>query len=162
MNKLSLNPIVRNVIKHFHFLFGRGFEVSNTSNFFESFGNWFVEFESPDCFMVVFSDRDEVFVRFYPVKTDRNIVTDLGFMVYYLTNGQLFVGANEGNLIGSSNKQLERSARLLAEYIDQIIPYFGQGFEKNKEDLMTATKEYDAFQLAKHGLQKLKGRVRGL
>jgi len=162
MNKLALNPIVNRVIRSFDFLIDRGFEVSNASSFLELFGNWFVEFESPDCFLVIFSDRDEVLVRMYPIKTDRNIVTDLGFMVYFLSNGQVFIGPEEENLVGGAKKQLERSARLLEEYIDRIVPYFGQGFEKNKEDLIAATKKFDSFQLEKYGLQTLKGRVKGL
>jgi hypothetical protein len=162
MSKLALNPIVKRVIRYFDFLIDRGFEVRNVSSFLESFGNWFVEFESPDCFLVIFSDRDEVLVTMYPVKTDRNIVTDLGFMVWFLSNGQVFIGSDEGALVGGAKNQLERSARLLEEYIDRIVPYFGQGFEKNNEDIMAATKKFDAFQLEKYGLQTLKGKVKGL
>jgi hypothetical protein len=162
MSKLALNPIVKRVIRYFDFLIDRGFEVSNTSSFFESFGNWFVEFESPDCFLIIFSDRDEVLVSMYPIKTDRNIVTDLGFMVYFLSNGQVIISPEKGNLVGGAKKQLERSARLLEEYIDRIVPYFGQGYEKNKEELMAATKKFDAIQLERYGLQTLKGKVKGL
>jgi hypothetical protein len=162
MNKLWLNPILKSKARYFDFLIDRAFRVSNASNFLESFGNWFVEFESSDCYIVIFSDREEVFVRFYPVKADRKNVTDLGFMLYFLSGGKLFIRDMENNAVPSEKQQLKKLSSFLEEYIDRILPYFGRGYEKNKDDLTLATKEYEEFLLTRYGLQKMKGRLRGL
>jgi hypothetical protein len=142
MNKLFLNFIIKDKVRYFSFLFGKGFKLRNFSNLLESFGNWFVEFESPNCLILIYSDRDEVFVTIYPDKTDKKNTMGLELIIYYLTNGRIFIGNFTEEIVGGIKKRLERTAVLLEEYIDQIIPYCGHEFQNIKEDLRLSNKRY--------------------
>ena len=142
MSKVSLNFIIKDKVRYFRFLLNKGFKISNASGFWESFGNWFVEFESPDCFLSILSDRDEVFVRIYPIKSDRKIAIGLEPMVFYLSGDRTFIGNYEGNLVWGTKKQLEQTSSLLEEYIDKIIPYMGREFQNIRNDYMLSGKRY--------------------
>lgn len=143
-----MNFITRNVVRNFSFLFNKGFSISNASGFIESLGNWFVEFESSSCFIIILSDHDEVDVRIYPVKPDRKVVVGLKPMIFYLTSGRVFIANYEGNLVWETKKQLAGVSRLLEDYIDQIIPFMGREFQNIKNDYMVAGKRYVDIQVA--------------
>ena len=147
-NEVRLNFITRNVVRHFKFLFDKGFNVSNASGFFDSFGNWFVKFESSKCFLTVLSDRDEVTIRIYPIKADRKIVIGLKSIIFYLSKGQTFIGNYQGNLLWGTRKQLEQASKLLEEYIDQIIPYMGNEFQRIADDYKLASEKYLELQIS--------------
>jgi hypothetical protein len=161
MNRPLLNPVLKNKLRYFHYLPSKGFKVSRTSNFLESFVNRFIEFESPDCYIVVFFDREEVVVRFYPVKADRKYVTDLGFMLYLLSNGKLFMKEIVDSAVLSEKQQLVRLSSLLEEYLDRMLPYFGRGFEQHKDKMNLVTKEYDRILLRRYGIQNIRARFGG-
>lgn len=148
MPKIFLNFWIKNKVRYFNFLFEKGFEIRRCSNFLESLGNWFIEFESDSCFIVVLSDRDEIIIRIYPVKLDRKIVIGLKPMIYYLTNGKTFIGTHKRNLVGGTKKQVEQMSELLEKYIDRIIPYFGNEFQTHKDGKMVAQKRYIELQVA--------------
>ena len=141
-NEVRLNFITRNVVRHFKFLLDKGFRISNASNFIDSLGFWFVEFESPKCFLMVLSDRDEVMIRIYPVKADRKVAIGLKSMIYYLSQGKTIIGNYQGNLVWGTRKQLAQISSLLDEYIDQIMPYMGNEFQHIADDYKLASKEY--------------------
>jgi hypothetical protein len=69
----KIHLLIRSKLKYFEFLLGKGFEINRISRVLDSLGNWFIDFESPDCFITVLSDRDEVVVRLYPVKSNRRL-----------------------------------------------------------------------------------------
>lgn len=150
MPRASLNFVLKPKVRYFRFLFDKGFKVSNFSSLLESLGSWFVEFESDSGFIVILSDRDEIMVRIYPVKLDRSVVVGLKPMIYYLTNGQTFLGSQNRNLVRESKKQIEEISGLLKKYIDRIIPYFGKGYKNYESGIMEAQKKYIELQLANY------------
>jgi hypothetical protein len=129
-------------------LLDKGFEVTRTSSFLDSLGNWFIEFESPDCFIMVLSDRDEVLVRLYPVKSNRKLCIALQPLIFYLSGGKTFIGNYEGNLAWGTQKQLKRTSDLLEEYIDQTLPYMGSKYLNYENEIHSAGDEYMRIQFA--------------
>jgi hypothetical protein len=150
MSDVSLNLITRGVLKYFRFLLDKGFVITRSSDFLRSLGSWFIEFEASNCFLIVLSDRDEVVVRFYPVKSNRKIVIALQPMIFYLTGGKTFISNYEGNLAWSKRQQLERTSNLLKEYIDQIILYMGDKFLHIENNVMLAGDQYMKIQRASY------------
>ena len=155
MKEVSLNLITKNILRYFRFLLDKGFVITRASDFLESLGNWFIEFESSSCFIIVLSDRDEVVVRFYPVKSNRKIVIALQPMIFYLSGGKTFIGNYEGNLVWGTRKQLKQTANLLKEYIDQIIPYVGDEFQRIENDIRLAGNQYMRIQRATYRQERM-------
>ena len=97
--------------------------------------------ESPNCIIEISNDRNELFVSFASF-SDRKSLIGLKPMIYFLSQGENFIGSYEGNLFWGKKKQFEILTNLLKEYIDQITPYFGNNFKNYRNDLMLAGKKY--------------------
>lgn len=157
MNKLVLSFILRDVEHFFSFLLARGYRIRDAQYFPEINGNWAVNFESMGCNIEISSDRDVINLAFAPTYTTQDKTRiSIEAMIYFLTEGREVVGDFEGNFAWGKRKQLERMASLLRAYIDQIEPYFGNDFEKYKDDLTMVQKRYNAL-LLKGYVGKMKG-----
>ncbi len=100
------------------------------------------------CFITVLSDRDEVVVRLYPVKSNRRLCIALQPLIFYLSGGKTFIGSYEGNLAWGTKKQLKQISSLLEEYIDQILPYMGSKYLNYEIEIESAGNEYMRIQFA--------------
>ena len=141
MQNRKLAHIQKDINRYFKFLFDRGFKFSDSFYDAQYFGNWMVSLESSKCIIEISSDRNELFVAFASIK-ERKSTIGLKPMIYFLSQGQNVIGPYEGNLFWGKKKQYQRLASLLEEYIDQITLYFGNDFQKYKEEMISAGKKY--------------------
>jgi len=149
VEKYNLRFVIKDIRKHFGFLFDKGYTISNTLYSYEHFGNWIVTLESQKCKIHLVQDRLELLVSFSPRKADTKVELGLGTMIYFVTKGQKFIGFFKGNHSWGKKKQFERLANLLREYHDQIVPYFDNDnpwesdFGKYKDELMSTQRKYN-------------------
>lgn len=143
MKKISRFLIARDIKRYFGFLFERGFEIREILCRSLAFGNWSVVLESPNCLIIIASERDEIFLSFAPLNTDKKDRVCIEAMIYFLSEGKIFIGGIEGNRSPQKKKQFEKLASLLIKHIDQITPYFGSEFAKHKDELFSVQKEYN-------------------
>lgn len=95
-----------------------------------------------NCGIVIYSDQGEIGVLFSPIDSNLTYRIGLEAMIYFLSNGQVFVGKMEKSFFNTRKKAFEQLSRLLEEYIDQIVPYFGKDYEKYKHELMLTQQKY--------------------
>ena len=79
----------------------------------------------------------DTLLGFLPLKAHSNLAIGLRSLIYFLSNGELYIGVFKGN-IRDREKQLERYANLLEKYLDQILPLFGDDHEKYRKGLLAA------------------------
>jgi hypothetical protein len=147
--------IVRDLELFFGFLLNGGYKIREFHYFPESFGNWEAQLESPNCLIIISSDRNAILLSFASLKANINYQIGIEPMIYFLSREERFIGNFEGNLFRGKKKQFERMANLLKEYIGQITPYFGDNFENHKNELLSAQNKYNRLSLEKH-IQRIK------
>ncbi len=103
---------------------------------------------------MISNDRDHILLSFASVTSSLDNRIGLEPIIYYISDGNIFVGDPDGRIIGNKRRQLERLAVLLMEYIDQITPFFGRGYNKMEETLLSAQKKYNDIYLKKYILGK--------
>ncbi len=123
VEKYNLHFVIKDVKKHFGFLFDRGYTISKTSYSYQTFGNWMITLVSQKYTIQLVQDRLELLLSLAPRNAEINDGFSLGAMIYFVTKGQKFVGFFDGNLSWGKKKQYERLANLHREYHDQIVPY---------------------------------------
>ncbi len=144
MKNKKLESISREIEYYFQFLLDRGYKVYDIKEL--PMGNWQVIFALNDCAIVIYSDRDDVDILFSPIDSNFDYRVGLSTMIYFLTNGQVFVGRSKKSFFNTRKKSFEKLSNLLKEYIDRIIPYFGRDYEKYKHELMlTQQKHLDIY-----------------
>jgi dTDP-D-glucose 4,6-dehydratase len=74
--------ITRNIKHHFGFLFGKGYKIRDAIYSHEYFGNWMIVFESPDCIIKIYNDRNCLDLTFSPVGVIDNYQISLGPMIF--------------------------------------------------------------------------------
>jgi hypothetical protein len=146
----EMDPIIRDIEHYFEFLDNIEYKIIDAVKYPKAFGNWKVVFESPYCIMEIYSDRNEINLIFSPI-IDRNSRIEIRSMIFFLSQEQNFIGSYRGNLFWGKSKQYERLAKLLEEYINQITPFFGENFEKYKDDLFLAQKKYNHLLIEAYG-----------
>lgn len=146
MNDKKIASVLKEIKRYFGFLYDIGYQVQKTDYHPESSGNWEVILESKECTLEICNDRGEIMVYFVPLNRDRRYRIGIKAMIYYLTREQKFIDFYNGNLFWGKNKQFEKLAKLLKDYINQITPYFGDNFYDYREDLLSAQRNY--FRLA--------------
>jgi hypothetical protein len=149
MKKIFLAKIYKDIENYFGYLFERGFTIRELDCVYENSGHWKIILESEKCTINIYSDRDEIFISLSPTH-NREYEIGIEPMVYFLSEGNTFIGWFEGNQFKEKKKQFERLANLLEIYGDQIIPYFGEDFEKYKDALIQAQREYNDLFLKKY------------
>jgi hypothetical protein len=142
MNKIFSNFIVRDIKYYFGFLFDKGYRIRETIYNWLG-GYWNVVLESTNCLVHIHSDHGEIFLAFSPLNTELESLIGIRPMIYFLSQGQIFVDSYKGNFSQEKKGQFERLASLTKEHIDEITPYFGDDFEKYKKDLILAQKKYN-------------------
>ena len=156
MDKIIVALIKRDIRHYFRFLLERGYKISDAQYFPKMNGSWAVDLESSSCNIEVYSDRDVLALTFLPVNNNRKYGISIEAMIYFMTEGREFVGGYEGNFAWGKRKQFERLVSLLKAYLDQIAPYFGDDFEKYKDDLMLAQKKYNNLSFERYVNKKTK------
>jgi len=142
MNKL-FNPILADVEYYFGFLFDKGYRISQVDIPFLATRRWTVLFESSECVIKIFEDQGTIFLVFAPLKQRIDDRIGLEVMIYYISQGQKYIGEFEGNH-RDWKKQLERLAKFLVEYLEQITPYFEiNKFQQSYSEFLAAQKEYE-------------------
>ena len=140
--EIILHFVVKDIHKHFGFLFEKGYRIRD-AYLLSSHSDWCVELESKDCIIWILWSRFQAYIGFTPVFGSRNSQRImLEEMIYYLSNHELFIENSPGNYVGGKKKQLKREAGLLAEYVDQIAPYFSYKYYECKDDLAEAARRY--------------------
>lgn len=125
MKNKKLISIVKEVERHFSFLYENGYKIRNSEYSPEFNGNWNIEFESKNSIIYFICDRNEIALYFSPLKnTKMKDLIGIDQMIYILSNGNNAVKPFKGNLAWGRKKQFERLAKLVKEHIDQIIIYF--------------------------------------
>ena len=149
MPNKKLKSIQKDIRHYFSFLFDRGYKIVNSFYDAQNFGNWIITLEALECIIEITNDRDELLITFASIQ-ERNNSIGLKPMIYFLTQGENFIGPYKGNLSWGKKKQYQQLANLLEKYIDQIEPYFRNDFRKHKANLIIAGKEYVDLLLVKH------------
>jgi hypothetical protein len=142
--KFELYFILKDIKRYFGFLFEKGFRIRDAHYAINPNGSWDVSLESQDCIMSIVQDRSEISIYFSPVFGSDNPADRFGLetMIYFLSQGQNYIGNFEGNLAWGKKKQFKRLADLLKEYIDQIAPCFGSNYLEHKDELRDREKQY--------------------
>ena len=154
VEKYNLYFVTKDVKKYFGFLLDKGYTITHTNYSYQQFGNWGVNLESEGCEIELVQDRLELLLSLTPRKADARDGFSLGALIYFVTNGKVFIGLFEGNHSWGKKKQFERLANLLQEYHDKIVPYLDNSnpwesnFPKYKDDLIATQKKYNAFLMA--------------
>ena len=143
MKKSGIEDIQVWIAKYFGFLFEKGYKIFKDNYQKASFGDWQVILRSQDCEIEIYSERNEILMAFSKVGFGGRNQIGIEPMIYYLSQGENYIGPFEGNLRLEKGKQFERLAFLLRNYIDEITPFFNDKFEKNRYDLVSVQKEYN-------------------
>jgi hypothetical protein len=104
----------------FKFLTEKDFHFSTFEYYGSGYGNWKIAFESKVCTLDIYSDRSSVNAVTTPANADIQRKFGLSTLVLYISHGERFIGHYEGPLSNQSD-QIERLAKVLEEYIDEII-----------------------------------------
>jgi hypothetical protein len=128
--KIELYFIMKDIKRHFSFLFEKGFNIRSAEYAARFNGNWNVQFESKNCIIHIIQDRGSIEVSFTPPSGAKSIKDYVGLvqMIYLVTQSQVYVSGfdNYGNW--KKKRQFEKVSELLREYIDQISHYFERKF----------------------------------
>lgn len=152
MNSTKIAALQKDIKYYFNFLFDVGYRFQNFKEL--PMGDWEVALESNDNTIVVFSDHGEINLAFAPKDSDVENQVGIRAMVYFLSNGKIFIGEYQKSLFNQKRKRFEQLAKLLKEYINQITPYFGKDFDKFKHELILARKKYNNISIEKFMQQR--------
>ena len=142
-----MDLITREIEHYFSFLFDSGFHIQSSKYIDEYMGYWEIIFEHSDCLVEIRDDRGEVCLDLgnKHEKTKKEMWFDLSALVFYLSEGQNFIGQFDGQL-RERDQQFLRLAGILADYLDKIIPVIGPGYELNKPSLLESNRlVYDLY-----------------
>jgi len=148
MEDKKLAHILEEVKQSFPFLFERGYKIAKTKKL--PMGDWEMILTSKNNSIVFVSDRGEFDLGFAPINADEGNQVGIRGMIYYLSDGQKFVGKYRRTIFQKRKGRFEELANLLEAYIDQITPFFGESYEWYRQDLITAGKKYNAIFLDKY------------
>lgn len=151
----TTKPIMRDIKRYFGFLFDTGYRIRSVNYHPHEFGNWELTLESTNCIIEICQDRTEILVYFLPLSGNRFYRIGLKSMIYYISQGKVFIGPFKGNLFWGKKKQYEELAELLKEYHDQIVPFFGIKFNEYRNELLYVERSYFMQVLE---IQKIHGR----
>lgn len=146
--------VIKSINRYFGFLFDAGYQILSVDYHPDAFGNWEVTLGTDQSILQICQDRAAILVYFLPLRGNKESRIELKAMIYFLSQGKIFIGPFKGNLTWGKKKQFEELAELLRGYLDQITPYFGVDFNDYKNEILTAEKDY--FWLAVKSLNKEK------
>ncbi len=140
-----LPAVINDMEKHFHFLFERGFKIQSKIYYPQSFGDWDIVLGSSSCHIRIGTERGIVMLGFRPPIATAYYATSIEAMIYFLSNGEQYVGVYKGNIL-DREQQLERFAKLLEIYIDRILSLFSNDHERYTQDLLIAQQKVSDLQ----------------
>jgi hypothetical protein len=145
---VSESLISKDIENHFGFLFDHGFRIRSVKYFPQHMGNWIAILNSPECQIKISRDRGEIRLSLgsHSEETEQ-MWFGLRTVIFYLSKGKNYISIYEGEL-REKDKQFERLAKILAEYIDNVISIMGRDFEKHRLNLEMAKKQ--VFELDTH------------
>jgi hypothetical protein len=132
-----LSEVINDIEKHFYFLFERGFKIQSMKYYPQAFGDWDIVLGSSSCHIRIGAERGIVMLSFRPPIETAYFATSMEAMIYFLSNGEQYVGVYKGNIL-DREQQLERFAKLLEIYIDRIISLFSKDHERYTPSLLIA------------------------
>jgi hypothetical protein len=147
LEKYDLHLILQDVKHHFKFLLDDGYKIVHSEYSDHPRGGWLVVFESPDSKLSILLDKQDrpamdIELLLVDMKIYEQPQIFLGAMIYFLTNGKVFV-ANYFNYNPlSRNRQLRDAARLLKAYKDRIEAYVRNDYERTKDQLDSFRERY--------------------
>ena len=155
--KIELYFIIKDIKRHFGFLFDQGYGIREAHYSIHPNGSWYVDLASKDCVISIVEDRSEILAYFSPVfrSVRSNDRVSIEAMIHFLSEGKTIVDSYKGNLAWGKNKQFERLAGLLRKYVDQIAPHFGDNYYEHKDKLKEAEKQYFNYRVSKIRQQKM-------
>ena len=111
--------------------------------------SWRIELKSSDCRVKVWSERGTgVYLHLAPL--NEQIYFSISALIYYITNENEFISTFSGNEGLTKKQQFKRLARLLEQYLDDILPYLTDDFEKNREELLRVAKIVTALEMERY------------
>ncbi len=140
MGSGKMDIVLRDIKHYFHFLFERGYKIYSVKEL--PMEDWQITLALDNTGIVIYSDQGAIGVLFSPVDSNMTYRVGLEGMIYFLSQGQIFIGKSEKYFFNARRKSFERLASLLKEYIDQITPYFGSDYEKYRHELTLAQQKY--------------------
>ena len=154
MNEQEETTISEDVKHYFGFLFNRGFSIHSVKYIKQYMGYWEIVLKSIDCLIQISNDRGEISLYLRPNFEENNqIWFSINVVVFYLSKGKNFIGLFEGDL-RDQNKQFQRLAQILGDYLDEIIPIMSKDFITRKKNLLEATKVVDQLYIEKYRSSK--------
>ncbi len=144
--KIELYFILKDVKRHFGFLFEKGYKIREAHYSINPNGSWHVDIESKECVVSIVQDRSEISAYVSPKLGSNTLGNQISLeaLIYLQSNGKNIIDSYEGNLAWGKQKQLERLAGLLKRYADQIASYFGSNFHYDKSVFRNAEQEYSS------------------
>jgi len=140
MKDRELEILKKDIQKYFKYLFDRGYTFSNVIKL--SMGDWMIFLQSPNNSVVISSDEKIFDLGFGPKNaTDSNFIGISG-IIYFLTNKEVKVGLIQHGQNKNRDERFIELSKLVEQYHDQIIPYFGDDYWLYKLDLSKAGKDY--------------------
>lgn len=136
----ELQKIKKQIQQHFRFLFESGFRFSSARMQKEHMGYWEVVLQSDDLLLQIYNDRGEIMLSISPAKSNTDAWYGLGMLIYFITEGERFIGYYNGDLL-NKDLQLERLSSILKEYMNEIRDVM-KNIGYNKQKLQIA---YDKF-----------------
>lgn len=144
-NKIELSLILRDAKTHFSFMLEKGYKISHLEYISHPLAGWHFQLDSPDDKVSIVLDQQErPSLIFGKEKTNKQHKVFLEAMIYYLTDRKVFIGNNYNSFYAtpSRSEQLQKIAKLLKAYINQIEVYLHEDFEKGKNELSSIQEQY--------------------
>jgi hypothetical protein len=123
--------------KYFNFLFVHGFSIQSYRYQSDRMGFWEIILTSQDIGIQIYDDRGETMLSMCSNQNKDGLWFGLGTVVFFVTNGETFIGSFDGDF-ADQNKQLERLSVILKKYIDEICIVLGRDYQVNKNGLEAA------------------------
>jgi hypothetical protein len=147
LEKYDLYFILKDVKHHFNFLLEDGYKIIHSEYSDHPRGGWLVEFESPDRTLSIILDKQDRPILGIELLLADEISNEqhriyLGAMIYYLTDGKVFIANYFNYNPPNRSQQLREAARLLKAYKDRIEVYLRNDFGRTKNLLASSQERY--------------------
>ena len=142
--------IEKKIKRHFKFLLKGGYKIKdsiytpprNKGGIYR----WEITISSPDCSIRLASDRgNDVYLGIAHPKSET--FYSINVLIYFVTNGKVFIPSYGKHLSKSQNQQLKRLAGFLKDYLKIIVPYIKNDFNLHKDDIEKALNDVEQLDL---------------
>lgn len=140
--------VKRNIEHYFDFLLAKGWVIKEVDYAPQHFGNWKAILQLENRIIEIYYDRFELFVAFGSINSKSRI--GLETMIYKISKGEVFIESFKGNWFWEKRKQFLRAANFLKEYIDKIMPFFGDDYKMYESDLFYEQAKFNNLAINKY------------